>query len=195
MDARATLLRSTLLGLVVLLLTLGACGSTQPPPPTQDEPAPDHRQTVLPAPPPPLSGHDPTRATPPAPTQPPASGGTSPSKTGTPSEGPPYPNERFPGQCAQAAAELQGPPPPPPKRERDADNACQADADCEVAPLGHCRCPPVGYQWHYALNRPAAERIRNLWARRKCRQPVCPGCPGRHLGEEVKCVAGQCVVR
>jgi hypothetical protein len=124
---------------------------------------------------------------------PPSAGGTATPASPGKANGSPQPDAG--DLCARAAAELQGPPPPPPQQERSATNSCQADGDCAVKPLGFCRCPPVGYQWHEAVNRQEAKRIENLWASRRCEQPACPGCPGRMLGEAVKCVADQCVVR
>ncbi len=178
--------------LAVVPWILGGCGSTQQPPqPTEPVPA---SARASPSAPPQPAGQAPTQ-TGTAAAPPPGGDAGSASTSAGPTGAPTYPNERFPGQCAQATADLRGPPPPPPQHPRDADNTCQTNQDCELAPLGYCRCPPVGYQWRYAVNHTAAEHTRNLWARRRCKQPVCPDCPGKLLGEETQCVAGQCLVR
>lgn len=105
--------------------------------------------------------------------------------------------------AAEAPAEARPAEAPPaavsevPKDERPphATRACKTDADCTLVPKRPCSCPPCGRVLRESLNVTAVERLRERWARRRCRMPACKACEGEWVGTRAVCEAGQCTTK
>jgi hypothetical protein len=71
---------------------------------------------------------------------------------------------------------------------------CRRDADCVLRPPAPCACPPCGDVRRQAINQRALEELEARWAARRCVQPSCESCEGRHVGTAALCRAGRCTV-
>lgn len=74
---------------------------------------------------------------------------------------------------------------------------CRRNSDCVIHPRSPCQCPQCGEPRHTAINKDELRRIRNRWARMRCRMPRCPRCKPyvAKYRYRAKCVRKRCRVR
>jgi hypothetical protein len=84
--------------------------------------------------------------------------------------------------------------PAPPQLPRSDRLSCRVDTDCALVERP-CTCAPCSDTWREVLNRRELEKLKGMWARRRCRQPICTACAGRWLGTKAVCIKNQCAVR